>query len=82
MFGWKHKFLFKIVNCLDRKLEYTRGTLMKFKEQMAQKAIQEKTGGDGGGMFGGFGGSGGDNAPAADQVTFPKMHLLILPQPL
>ena len=47
---------------------------MKFKELMVQKAIQEKTGGDGGGMFGGFGGSGGDNAPT-DQVNFPKMRL-------
>ena len=58
---------------LDRKLEYTRETLMLFKEQMAQKAIDEKTGGDGGGMFGGFGGSGGGGAPAADQV---KLSLL------
>ncbi|XP_033641081.1 cilia- and flagella-associated protein 44-like isoform X3 [Asterias rubens] len=55
----------------EKKLEYTRETLMKFKELMVQKAIQEKTGGDGGGMFGGFGGSGGDNAPT-DQKEKPN----------
>ena len=40
-------------NLFNRKLEYTRETLLEFKKEMAEKAAAAKNQGDGG--FGGFG---------------------------
>ncbi|XP_038057956.1 cilia- and flagella-associated protein 44-like isoform X2 [Patiria miniata] len=52
----------------EKKLEYTRETLMQFKAQMAEKAILEKTGGDTGAFgFGGGLGAGGGGGGATDQ---------------
>ncbi|XP_052805423.1 cilia- and flagella-associated protein 44-like isoform X2 [Mya arenaria] len=46
----------------EKKLEYTRETLISFKKQLADQSSQEKKGGGEGGGFGGFGGFGGGGA--------------------
>ncbi|XP_071957578.1 cilia- and flagella-associated protein 44-like isoform X2 [Antedon mediterranea] len=46
----------------EKKFEYTRESLLKFKEEMAVRAVNEIKGIDSGG-FGGFGGFGGGAAP-------------------
>ncbi|KAL4229263.1 hypothetical protein ACF0H5_012303 [Mactra antiquata] len=43
----------------EKKLEYTRDTLVAFKREMSDKAAAAKKGGQDGGGFGGFGGFGG-----------------------
>lgn len=43
----------------NRKLEYTRDTLVVFKKEMEEKAAAAKKGDTSGGAFGGFGGFGG-----------------------
>ena len=51
-------------------MEYTKDSLLKFKGEMAQKAIDAKTGGDGGGMFGfGGGAGGGGGGGTSDKVS-------------
>ena len=45
-----------------RKYEYTRESLLKFREEMKAKELAAKTGGDGNGFGGGFGGLGGGAA--------------------
>ncbi|XP_022090775.1 cilia- and flagella-associated protein 44-like isoform X2 [Acanthaster planci] len=65
----------------EKKLEYTRETLMQFKAQMAEKAILEKTGGDTGGFgFGagfntGGGGSGGGGGTTEQKDKDPTTPL-------
>ncbi|XP_030833850.1 cilia- and flagella-associated protein 44 isoform X2 [Strongylocentrotus purpuratus] len=46
----------------EKKYEYTRESLMKFREEMKAKELAKITGGEGGGFGGGFGGMGGGNA--------------------
>ncbi|XP_052253766.1 cilia- and flagella-associated protein 44-like isoform X2 [Dreissena polymorpha] len=54
----------------EKKLEYTRETLVAFKKEMADKAATAKKGAQEQGGFGGFGGFGGGAAPpAADKKT-------------
>ncbi|XP_071842731.1 cilia- and flagella-associated protein 44-like isoform X2 [Apostichopus japonicus] len=51
----------------ERKFQYTRETLLKFKEEMAQKKLEAITGQGGGGFGGGFGGFGGGGGGTADK---------------
>ncbi|XP_041471026.1 cilia- and flagella-associated protein 44-like [Lytechinus variegatus] len=53
----------------EKKYEYTRDSLMKFREEMKAKELAKITGGEGGGFGGGFGGMGGGNAPTQKADT-------------
>ncbi|XP_022324096.2 cilia- and flagella-associated protein 44-like isoform X1 [Crassostrea virginica] len=56
----------------EKKLEYTRDTLLAFKKEMEMKQKEAKGGGGGFGGFGGFGGNAGDTAKDKGGSPTPK----------
>ena len=78
-----HVFVDSCPHCLskscfvERKMEYTRESLLEFKSEMQKQAILAKTGGGQGG-FGGFGGGAGGGANEKEKKPSLKVCLILV----